>query len=510
MTKSNLSRRDFLKLAAAAPLITGGLSRAFDQLRSNEQDLSSPNFLIILFDAFSAKNASLYGYVRPTTPNIERFADRGIVYHNYLTAGNFTTPSTASLLTGTYPWTHRAIHLHGTVEKSTIPFNLFRQFSNKGYTRLGISQNLLVTALLYQFKDDLEILKWPRELSLEDAEFSDWLFPRDYNTAFFGEKTMLPLDTDTSGSLFLSILLSWTRGDEKRRLEEKLKAEYPNGISTQYGHSYLLETATDWMIESIPSLPKPFLAYIHLLPPHEPYLPRKKFMDIFDDDWKPLRKPKTHFTQGNTQQYLNQNRRDYDAFISNVDAEFGRFMDNIEAKGLLENTYVILTSDHGELFERGIRGHVTEALYQPVMQVPLIISKPGQKQREDIYENTSCVDMLPTLLHLADIPIPDWCEGQVLPPFVELGNPLERSLFTLEAKQNSKLAPFKMASFAITRGKYKMMHYIGFGEDVPDYEMFNLEDDPEELDDRFSTDKGIAQELQDILQEKIKEANQRY
>ena len=509
MTRTKHSRRDFLKIAAATPFLAGGFSRTFEQLKLNAQDPSSPSFLIILFDAFSAKNASLYGYVRPTTPNIERFAERGIVYHKYLSAGNFTTSSTASLLTGTYPWTHRAIHLHGFVEESTIPYNLFRQFSDKGYTRLGISHNLLVTSLLYQFKEDLEIFKWPRDISLGDSEISDWLFPRDYNTAFFGEKTMMPLDTDISGSLFLSILLSWAKGDKKRRLEQRLKEEYPNGISEQYGHFYILETAIEWMLQAIPQLPKPYLAYVHLLPPHEPYLPRKEFSDLFFDNWKPLRKPKGHFTQGNTQQFLNQNRRDYDSFIANVDAEFGRFIDTMEANGLLENTYVILTSDHGELFERGIRGHVTQSLYQPVMQMPLIISRPGQTKREDVYVNTSCVDILPTLLHLAGIPVPDWCEGQVLPPFKDVVNPEERSLFTMEAKQNPKRGPFRKASFAITCGNYKMMHYIGYEDDVPEYEMFDLEEDPEELDDRISVDKGIAQELQDILQEKIKEANQK-
>ena len=65
---------------------------------------------------------------------------------------------------------------------------------------------------------------------------------------------------------------------------------------------------------------------------------------------------------------------------------------------MLDDTYVIVTSDHGEMFERGIRGHVTPTLYEPVIRVPLLIAKPGQREREDVYAPTSCVDLLPTLL----------------------------------------------------------------------------------------------------------------
>jgi arylsulfatase A-like enzyme len=230
---------------------------------------------------------------------------------------------------------------------------------------------------------------------------------------------------------------------------------------------------------------------------------------MFIDNWKPLRKPKAYFTQGYAQQDLNHARRDYDSLIANVDAEFGRLMDILDATGLRDNTYVILTSDHGELFERGIQGHTTQAMYQPIIQIPMIIYPPGQKERKDVFVNTSCVDLLPTLLHLAGIAVPDRCEGQILPPFRDSEMPDERSLFTMDAKTTPKLAPFKKASFVVIRGSYKLIHNMGYGRDVPLYEMYNLMEDPDELENRSSIDKGITQEYMDILQEKIKLANQR-
>ena len=114
---------------------------------------------------------------------------------------------------------------------------------------------------------------------------------------------------------------------------------------------------------------------------------------------------------------LLKKRTNYDEFILYVDHEFGRLMENLESNGLLDNTWVILTSDHGELFERGIAGHLTPVLYQPVIRVPLLIFEPGRTIRQDVYSNTSTVDLLPTLLHVTGQKLADWSEGTPLPPF---------------------------------------------------------------------------------------------
>ncbi len=64
---------------------------------------NSPNIIVLVFDAMSADNLSLYGYRRETSPNFERLAQRSNVYHSHYSAGSFTTSGTASLLTGLYP-----------------------------------------------------------------------------------------------------------------------------------------------------------------------------------------------------------------------------------------------------------------------------------------------------------------------------------------------------------------------------------------------------------------------
>src|SRR5690349_20410751 len=113
----NFSRRDFLKLAGVASGATV-LSHMAAGLFRRQSNL--PKVIIFVFDAMSARDLSLYGYKRGTTPNFEKFAERSNVYHSHHAGGNFTSPGTASLLTGTYPWTHRAFDVGGLVERDRV------------------------------------------------------------------------------------------------------------------------------------------------------------------------------------------------------------------------------------------------------------------------------------------------------------------------------------------------------------------------------------------------------
>ena len=96
-----LDRRQFLKLASLASL--SALSP-----RRVDKDTGAPNVIVVVFDAWSAENMSLYGYQRKTTPLIEQLAEHAVVYHQHYAAGTWTIPGAASLMTGRYPWTHRA------------------------------------------------------------------------------------------------------------------------------------------------------------------------------------------------------------------------------------------------------------------------------------------------------------------------------------------------------------------------------------------------------------------
>ena len=208
---------------------------------------------------------------------------------------------------------------------------------------------------------------------------------------------------------------------------------------------------------------------------------------------------------------MNDRRRNYDEYIANLDNEFGRLLDFLDAKGILDRSYVVVTSDHGEFFERGEEGHISPMLYDPVIQVPLLISSPGQKSRQDVTIPTNSVDILPTLAHLSGNAIPDWSEGQVLPALggTEDG---ERSIYMMDAKVNPAFGPLTVGSFAIRKGKYKLIYYKGYeqykGKDA--FELYDMESDPEELNDLYSGNPSIAKPLQDELTGKIEAENSKY
>ena len=126
--KSQLSRRDFLKLAGLFPL---GMAapRVLRRLGQPPVQGGKPqNVIIIVFDAWSAYHLSMHGYARETAPNITRLAQRAIRYHNHYAGGNFTSPGTASLLTGVQSWTHRAFNLAGSVDERFETRSMFRAF----------------------------------------------------------------------------------------------------------------------------------------------------------------------------------------------------------------------------------------------------------------------------------------------------------------------------------------------------------------------------------------------
>ena len=93
------------------------------------------------------------------------------------------------------------------------------------------------------------------------------------------------------------------------------------------------------------------MGYVHVLPPHAPYNPRDDFSNYFQDGWGPPAKPKFLDGKGYKQNVINRYRLRYDQCIAHVDAEFGRLYAELEKLGVLENTILIVTSDHGELLK---------------------------------------------------------------------------------------------------------------------------------------------------------------
>lgn len=511
---SQFTRRDFLKLAALAPVALAPLAKMefpspITGSVHHDADSRLSNVIILVFDTLTAKNMSLHGYERATTPHIARFADRATVYHNHYSSGNFTSPGTASIFTGAYPWAHRAFNLHGTIAGNFQNNNIFKLLP-AGMHKVAYTHNLLVTSFLSQFQDSLDVFKPTRELSLADEQYSDRLFPSDYSTSFWSEGVILRGGGAKPSSLFLSMLYKLARLGSKRSLVKEYGHLFPRGLPNLNDIYFVLEEAVNWIMEQMILMPQPYFGYFHLLPPHEPYTTRRDFVDIFQDTYTPLVKPKHAFSEGHTNKFLNQQRREYDEYIAYTDAEFGRLFDFLDQSGAMDNTYIVLTSDHGELFERGIRGHVTQTMYEPLIRVPLLISKPGQRRREDVTVSTSCVDLMPTLLHLSGQEIPGWCEGRLLPGMGAESIDTDRNIYAMEAKSNAKYRPLTKGTYVLVKGNYKLIYYLSSKSQERENELYDLSADPEEMVNIYRSRQAVAAQLQNELESKLHQVNEPY
>ena len=507
--KKSITRRDFLKLAGIVPLSVAA-PRLVDTLVPVQQSGKAQNVIVIVFDAFSAYNISLYGYQRETTPNIARWAEQAVVYHNHFAGGNSTMPGTASLLTGTLPWKHRAFGLDKKmVEESFVEKNIFSAFQN--HYRLSYTHNPVANRLLTQFEKKTDEHIPLGRLYLAYDDFINTIFNKDEDTATVSwVRAMKNKEEGFAYSLFLSHLY----GDYRNKIVTDLRSQYPDGLPYFAGDDYfLLEDAFDFLSDTVRAVPQPFIGYFHFLPPHAPYKTHKDFNNIFaHDGFQSPFKPPDLFSDNEGNGFLANKRREYDQFILYVDREFGRFMDKVEKSGLLENTWVILTSDHGEMFERGIRGHLTPVLYNPVVRVPLLIFVPGQKRRTNIYSNTSAVDVLPTLLHVTGHQPANWSEGTVLPPFQPVDPEQERELYVLQARRNAQYEPLTVSTIVQVKGRYKLMYFFGYEElsGKERIELYDIEKDPDELNDLYLPEKDVVTEMLGSVKAKLLEVNQPY
>jgi len=519
----SINRRDFLKLAGMMG-ISYAAPRGFNNLfKNHQQERNHPNVLIVVFDAWSALNCSLYGYTRDTTPNIRRLANKATVYNNHYAAGTWTIPGTVSLLTGALPWDHRSFGMHGmakgvvSISDDFVKKSVFHVFSD--YHRVAYSHNLLAEEILQIFFADIDNFIPRHEWYIQKERLLD-LFSNDADTAAIALNRSLKHEDGYGYSLFLDKLFDLLdREIDRDGLEEK----FPLGVPGQVidNEQYILEDGVDNLLKTVRSAPDPFITYCHFMPPHDPYKTRAEFYNRFyNDGYQPLRKPFHLLRKDNvprirtaneyTYEQMERMRIEYDEYILYVDAEFSRLYEMLEQKNILENTILILTTDHGEMFERGVVKHATKLMHEPIVRVPLVIFEPGRKTRHDVFEKTSALDLLPTLSHLTGHQIPEWSKGHILPPYSDKND--ERDIVIMDSRANEKNLPIDTGSIALIRGSYKMMYYVGYEElDGGDYiELYDIDSDPEEMNELSSTKTDIANEMLQTIKAKLAEVNEPY
>lgn len=327
------------------------------------QSPNKPNILIILIDTLRADRLGCYGNGNDLTPFLDRFAGSATVFRHAYATSSWTAPSVASLFTSRYPSQHGVVSVVTKLDQREI--TLAELLTQAGYRTGAVVANDIVA---------------PR-------------IGYDQGFALFRNVQASAGPLGASG-------IEWL---------EAVRAEAP---------------AT------------PAFLYLHFMDPHWPYAPPQKYIDRFVrpglNPTAELDKMRRKVSRTLSAQYVTGVRDDgpgftcdeiglleslYNADVAALDAELNALFAELEDRHLLDNTIVVLTSDHGEEFlDHGGLFHAY-TLYEESIRVPLIVRMPGQTRGRVVETPVSLVDVAPSLLRLLDLEIPPGFEGK---PFADL------------------------------------------------------------------------------------------
>lgn len=469
-----ISRRDFLLLLAGTAASIAGLAispkiwqnqlerRTIAALLPAETDM--PNVLLIVLDTVRAQSCSLYGYNRLTTPFLEKFAKTGVRFDRAISTSPWTLPSHASMFTGRFP--HELFSFRLQPLDDQYP-TLAEVLANHGYQTSGFTANLGLTSYLYGLNRGF--------IHYEDFPISAGQI---IHNSYIGREVIENNLTSIG-------------------YHQQLVRKHAPTVS----HDFL-----KWL--SRRDKKHPFFTFLNYFDAHEPYLPPEEYALRFA-----TKKPRGHIgvdvSELSTQD-IWELTSSYDGAISYVDNELELLFSELQQMGLLENTIVILTSDHGEMFgEHGLMTHGNN-LYLPVLHVPLLLSFPfGIPSGKVVSELVSLRDIPSTVLDLINLKSEKIFPGDSLTRTWDKGWNTDRAKMDLvfsDVKRNDAHTD----QSPVTRGRlvsliYKNLHYINnFGDGRE--ELYNFEDDPFEERDLASSQEGrqLAEQFRVSLEAIIK------
>jgi arylsulfatase A-like enzyme len=337
-----------------------------------------PNVLIVLWDTTRADHLTVYGHDKPTTPNLARWAEGAVVFEQAISPAMWTVPSHASLFTGTTSTTHNADYDY----------------------------------------------RW---LDGANVTLAEWLGQQGYDTYAFSANPNLADNRINLLQGVSRVEMAW-RGVWKQRVgqltrRKLLKDDASTEISPAFpgrstGHFYYNaapvtgEALGAWLDQrEDPS--KPFFAYLNYMEAHKPRVPSLAARQrVARDEAQIALGLRTDLSLENQLLYsvgakeyspdeLAAIEAVYDASLTELDDWTGRLFDDLRQRGLLEDTIVVFTSDHGEnLGDHHLFGH-RHGLYQALVHVPLVIAWEGHLAPKRVTAPTSNLDLFYTISRLA-------------------------------------------------------------------------------------------------------------
>ncbi len=305
-----------------------------------------PHVVLIVMDTTAASHLSLHGYPRPTSSHLERIAAEATVFRRAFSSAPWTLPSHASLFTGLYPLQHGAGFEHPHLNQGTL--TLAEILRRQGYRTVGFSNNAWIgdnTGLHDGFLHFTKVMTWNQEKNSYTLRSNTWT-PSGYQNSM--ETVVLPAALGDSGSAVTN-----------RLIREQLQ-----------GHDFHSQ---------------PVFLFVNYLEPHLPYRPPGDFArQMFDDESmeesaRQVRQDVHAHETGITplsEGQLALLRGLYDGEVAYVDHRVGELVAFLEELGILDDTLLVITADHGEqIGDHGFLGHNLN-VYDDLLHVPLLVRYP--------------------------------------------------------------------------------------------------------------------------------------
>jgi arylsulfatase A-like enzyme len=308
----------------------------------------SPNVLLIVIDTLRADHVSCYGYSRPTTPQIDNLAGHGVLFQNAVAPSSWSLPSHASLVTG------RAVHEHGLGNVQPMPWLGWRDHALNGLPTLGEAlqqrgyRSGAFSANRIYFTSNVGLGRG----FLHFEDYFDSVGDAFVRTEFGREFARLYLNRSPKSKF--TRFFRWAGLSHWLDKDSEGSGEYGGAFGVRKRADELNDEALSWIERD---RRHPFFAFLTYLDVHYSY-------------GGPAGYPKPAWDHGTTID-------EYDAGLKYEDDYIGRLLADLDHAGILKNTVVIITSDHGEsLGDHGLSYHGA-ALYWELVHVPLIFWWPG-------------------------------------------------------------------------------------------------------------------------------------
>ena len=463
------------------------------------------NVILIVSDTLRRDFLSFYGNKWISTLYLEKFSKYSFIFDNAYCASFPTVPNRHDLMTGKFTFTYSTWE---PLKKEEVV--LSEILGEEGYV------TMLIADTPHILKDGFHY----------DKGFSGWIWIRGQeNDRLVTE----PVD------------LKYPAKKEKLRSPEyTMKYILRNSILRRYEEDYFvaqtMNTASKWLEKNYKH--EKFFLYIDTFDPHEPWDPPHWYVDMYDRDYKgeEIIYPVYGYADYLSEREIKHIRAHYAGEVTMVDRWVGKLLQKIEDLGLLENTAIIFTTDHGFLHgEHNIMGKsiIDEKnkvfancpLYEEICHIPLLIYVPNLKGRR-IKSIVQTPDITATILDLCGVKTPSFVQGKSILPIME-GK--EKKIRDISVSSPPIInGPTAGQRITVTDGKWSFI-YPGDVEKIKDkktkteavdglqrvekvigkvsYELYDLKKDPGQRNNIFEEKKDVAKRLHNKLINFLKSVN---